>query len=169
MVCTSRTLAPLPVIANITDIRPRAAIELGRFAKSLGLPAVAAGNVALPADGLMSLTGVLAIAGEATAGLAIGLATQIGFAAAVAAGETISNAMGLGFAAMAERAERRAGRGAAAWEHRREEGGVRSLRARQRNSVVRRDGHQPARMAAFEPPRRARHRPPFRRRGSGYP
>ena len=32
---------PLPVIANITDIRPRAAIELGRFAKSLGLPAVA--------------------------------------------------------------------------------------------------------------------------------
>lgn len=33
--------APLPVIANITDIRPRAAIDLGRFAKSLGLPAVA--------------------------------------------------------------------------------------------------------------------------------
>lgn len=33
--------APLPVMANITDIRPRAAIELGRFAKSLGLPAVA--------------------------------------------------------------------------------------------------------------------------------
>ncbi len=32
---------PLPVIANITDIRPRAAIELGRFAKSLGLPAIA--------------------------------------------------------------------------------------------------------------------------------
>jgi 4-hydroxy-tetrahydrodipicolinate synthase len=33
--------APLPVIANISDIRPRAAIELGRCAKSLGLPAVA--------------------------------------------------------------------------------------------------------------------------------
>jgi len=33
--------APLPVFANITDIRPRAAIELGRYAKSLGLPAVA--------------------------------------------------------------------------------------------------------------------------------
>lgn len=32
---------PLPVIANITDIRPRAAIELGRTAKALGLPAVA--------------------------------------------------------------------------------------------------------------------------------
>lgn len=33
--------APLPVFANISDIRPRAAIELGRFAKALGLPAVA--------------------------------------------------------------------------------------------------------------------------------
>ncbi|MSU22420.1 MAG: dihydrodipicolinate synthase family protein [Opitutus sp.] len=32
--------APLPVIANISDIRPRAAIELGRFAKSLGIPVV---------------------------------------------------------------------------------------------------------------------------------
>ena len=32
--------APLPVIANITDLRPKVAIELGRFAKSLGLPAV---------------------------------------------------------------------------------------------------------------------------------
>ena len=32
---------PLPVIANITDIRPRAAIELGRAAKALGLAAVA--------------------------------------------------------------------------------------------------------------------------------
>ena len=34
-------VAPLPVIANITDISPRAAIELGRTAKSLGLAAVA--------------------------------------------------------------------------------------------------------------------------------
>ncbi len=33
--------APLPVIANVSDIRPRAAVELGRFAKSLGLPAIA--------------------------------------------------------------------------------------------------------------------------------
>lgn len=32
---------PLPLMANITDIRPRVAVELGRFAKSLGLPAVA--------------------------------------------------------------------------------------------------------------------------------
>lgn len=33
--------APLPVIANISDIRPRAVAELGRFARELGLPAVA--------------------------------------------------------------------------------------------------------------------------------
>lgn len=33
--------APLPVIANVTDIRPKAAVELGRFAKSLGVGAIA--------------------------------------------------------------------------------------------------------------------------------
>lgn len=33
--------APLPVIANISDIRPRAVAELGRCARELGLPAVA--------------------------------------------------------------------------------------------------------------------------------
>lgn len=32
---------PLTVFANVTDIRPRAAIEVGRHAKSLGLPAIA--------------------------------------------------------------------------------------------------------------------------------
>lgn len=33
--------APLPVIANVSDIRPTAVAELGRFARSLGLPAIA--------------------------------------------------------------------------------------------------------------------------------
>lgn len=33
--------APLPVIANISDIRPSTVAELGRFARRLGLPAVA--------------------------------------------------------------------------------------------------------------------------------
>jgi 4-hydroxy-tetrahydrodipicolinate synthase len=33
--------APLPVFANISDIRPRAAIELGLHAKTLGVPVVA--------------------------------------------------------------------------------------------------------------------------------
>lgn len=32
---------PLTVLANVTDIRPRAAIEVGRHARSLGLPAIA--------------------------------------------------------------------------------------------------------------------------------
>jgi len=32
--------APMAVIANISDIRPKAAIEVGRHAKALGLPAV---------------------------------------------------------------------------------------------------------------------------------
>lgn len=33
--------APLPVIANISDIRPLAVADLGRFAKRLGLPGIA--------------------------------------------------------------------------------------------------------------------------------
>jgi 4-hydroxy-tetrahydrodipicolinate synthase len=33
--------APLPIIANVSDIRPRAAVEIGRHAKALGLPAIA--------------------------------------------------------------------------------------------------------------------------------
>jgi len=32
---------PLPVIANVSDIRPKVAIEVGRAAKALGLPAIA--------------------------------------------------------------------------------------------------------------------------------
>jgi dihydrodipicolinate synthase/N-acetylneuraminate lyase len=33
--------APLPVLANVTDLRPRVAADLGKFARSLGLPAIA--------------------------------------------------------------------------------------------------------------------------------
>ena len=33
--------APLPVIANVSDIRPGVVAELGRFARQLGLPAIA--------------------------------------------------------------------------------------------------------------------------------
>jgi flagellar biosynthetic protein FliR len=40
------------------------------------------------------------VAGEVLAGLALGFAVQIGFSAATVGGETIGNAMGLGFAAM---------------------------------------------------------------------
>ena len=41
------------------------------------------------------------------AGLALGFAVQIGFSAALVAGETIGNAMGLGFAAMVDPASGR--------------------------------------------------------------
>jgi 4-hydroxy-tetrahydrodipicolinate synthase len=37
----ARLAEPLPVIANISDIRPRAVADLGRFARQLGLPAIA--------------------------------------------------------------------------------------------------------------------------------
>jgi 4-hydroxy-tetrahydrodipicolinate synthase len=41
MTTIAELAAPLPVFANISDIRPRDAIELGLYAKALGLPAVA--------------------------------------------------------------------------------------------------------------------------------
>jgi flagellar biosynthesis protein FliR len=72
------------------------------LALALGMPAAAMVTPAIPADGLVSLNGILLMAGEALAGLAMGFALQIGFAAALLAGEAISNLMGIGFAAMAD-------------------------------------------------------------------
>ena len=69
-------------------------------ALALGIPALSMTGFTLPADGLASVEGFLLIAGEVMAGLAIGFAVQIGFSAALVAGEVIGNAMGLGFAAM---------------------------------------------------------------------
>jgi flagellar biosynthetic protein FliR len=69
-------------------------------ALAVGIPALAATHFALPAEGLVSLAGFLLVVGEVLAGLAIGFAVQIGFSAAMLAGETIGNTMGLGFAAM---------------------------------------------------------------------
>ena len=69
-------------------------------ALAIGIPALSASNFQLPADGLASIAGFMLVAGEVLAGLAIGFAVQIGFSAALLAGETISNAMGLGFAGM---------------------------------------------------------------------
>lgn len=72
------------------------------IALGVGIPAAAASGLAIPTDGIVSVTGFLFIAGEIVAGLALGFAVQIGFAAALLAGEVISNTMGLGFAAMAD-------------------------------------------------------------------
>lgn len=72
------------------------------IALAIGIPALAATNFTLPAEGLVSIDGVLLVAGEVMAGLAIGFAVQIGFSAALVAGELIGNAMGLGFAGMVD-------------------------------------------------------------------
>ena len=69
-------------------------------ALAIGIPAMAATDFELPLDGLASIEGFMLVAGEVLAGLALGFAVQIGFSAALVAGETIGNAMGLGFAGM---------------------------------------------------------------------
>lgn len=69
---------------------------------ALGLAALNTVTITLPQDGVASFEGIMMIAGEILAGLAIGFAVQIGYAAAFVAGETIGNAMGLNFAAMVD-------------------------------------------------------------------
>lgn len=70
------------------------------LALAIGLPGLAQSGMVMPEAGIVSVPGILLIASESLVGLAIGFALQIGFAAAVLAGEAISNTMGLGFAAM---------------------------------------------------------------------
>ncbi|MEQ1552398.1 flagellar biosynthetic protein FliR [Sphingorhabdus sp.] len=72
------------------------------LALALALPAAEMLRPALPVDGLVSLSGLLMMTSEVLTGLAMGFALQIGFAAALLAGEVISNMMGIGFAAMAD-------------------------------------------------------------------
>jgi flagellar biosynthesis protein FliR len=67
---------------------------------AVGIPSAAAAGLAVPAEGVISVSGLLLILGEAMLGLALGFALQIGFASALIAGEAIGNAMGLGFASM---------------------------------------------------------------------
>jgi flagellar biosynthesis protein FliR len=72
------------------------------LALAIGIPSAAASAMVVPEAGMMSLAGLAVITSEVMAGMALGFAVQIGFAAALLAGETVSNAMGLGFAAMAD-------------------------------------------------------------------
>lgn len=72
------------------------------LALAVGIPSAAAIEIALPAAGIISIPGFFMIVAEVIAGLAMGFVIQIGFAAALVAGEAISNAMGLGFASMAD-------------------------------------------------------------------
>jgi flagellar biosynthesis protein FliR len=70
------------------------------LALAIGIPATAISGIAIPADGIVSLNGLALIVPEVIAGVAMGFAVQIGYSAALLGGEAISNAMGLGFAAM---------------------------------------------------------------------
>ncbi|WOE74776.1 flagellar biosynthetic protein FliR [Alterisphingorhabdus coralli] len=66
----------------------------------IGITASSGAGVTVPTDTLVSFSGVLFIVAEVLAGLAMGFALQVGYSAAFVAGETLSNAMGLGFASM---------------------------------------------------------------------
>ena len=72
------------------------------IALAIGIPALNAVNFVLPAEGLASIAGFMLVGGEVIAGIALGFAVQIGFSAALLAGETVSNAMGLGLAGMVD-------------------------------------------------------------------
>ncbi len=75
-----------------------------RLILSLAIGIAASGRVdmALPPEGLASLTGIILVAGEVAIGAMIGFAIQIGYAGALVAGEYIAGAMGLGFASMVD-------------------------------------------------------------------
>jgi flagellar biosynthetic protein FliR len=69
---------------------------------AIGMPAVVQVPFDLPPGGLATIAGLLLVAGEVIAGLALGFAVQLGYAAAMMAGEVIGNSMGLGFAQMVD-------------------------------------------------------------------
>lgn len=71
-------------------------------ALAIGIAALQAAPITVPAGGIASFAGVALVAGEVLAGLALGFAVLMGFSAAMLAGETISNAMGIGFAALVD-------------------------------------------------------------------
>lgn len=91
-------------------VRPGAAMLAAPLFGMRGLPvqvriilallvAVAAGErVAIPESGMVSLEGVVLLAGEVVAGFALGFSLQLGYAAALIAGEYIASIMGLSFA-----------------------------------------------------------------------
>ncbi|HEX7873711.1 MAG TPA: flagellar biosynthetic protein FliR [Sphingobium sp.] len=69
---------------------------------AIGMAALNSVTVTLPAAGVMSFAGIAMVGGEVLTGLALGFALQISYAAAYLGGETIGNAMGLGFASMVD-------------------------------------------------------------------
>ena len=69
---------------------------------AVGIPAIQQVPFDLPAAGIVTVAGFMLVAGEVIAGLALGFAVQLGYSAAMMAGEVIGNAMGLGFAQMVD-------------------------------------------------------------------
>jgi flagellar biosynthetic protein FliR len=69
---------------------------------AVGIPAVQQVPFELPPAGLVTIAGFMLVAGEVIAGLALGFAVQLGYSAAMMAGEVIGNSMGLGFAQMVD-------------------------------------------------------------------
>lgn len=67
---------------------------------AVGMAALNSAHFVIPPQGIASIHGIGFIAAEVIAGLSLGFALQIGYSAAFIAGETISNAMGLGFSSM---------------------------------------------------------------------
>jgi flagellar biosynthetic protein FliR len=69
---------------------------------AVGMAALNSVTVTLPAQGVVSFAGIAMVGGEIIAGAALGFTLQIAYAAAYLGGETIGNAMGLGFASMVD-------------------------------------------------------------------
>ena len=69
---------------------------------AVGIPAIQQVPFDLPAAGIVTVAGFMLVAGEVIAGLALGFAVQLGYSAAMMAGEVIGNAMGIGFAQMVD-------------------------------------------------------------------
>ena len=69
---------------------------------AVGIAALNSVSITLPAGGVASFAGIGLVGGEVVAGLALGFSLQIAYAAAFVGGETIANAMGLGFASMVD-------------------------------------------------------------------
>lgn len=67
-------------------------------ALAIGIAMVGTGVRPPSVEALLSPSGVLLIAGEVVVGAAMGLVLQMAYASAMIAGESIGNAMGLGFA-----------------------------------------------------------------------
>ncbi|GFZ96340.1 MAG: flagellar biosynthetic protein FliR [Sphingomonadales bacterium CG12_big_fil_rev_8_21_14_0_65_65_10] len=70
------------------------------LALMIAVAATGLGGVTMPPETMVSFSGLLFVLGEVLVGAAMGFALQIGFSAAFIAGETLSNAMGLGFASL---------------------------------------------------------------------